>query len=163
MIARFTARASAVAAAAVAVAVLASGCGQNTDPGEAAPEWDPCTAFPESAMQSVGMERKANGGVPGAVCVWSGNDYVVSIRYLERDVDWSLGYQDITPTTVGSYRGNIYHLEGESHPYKCGLQLETRGANVLFEVENTMYREQDPCAVATRIATGLESYLPPAA
>lgn len=149
--------------AAATLTALASGCTQNSNTtAPAAPQWDPCTAFPESVMQTIGMTDKSEEGTTGLRCSWSGaSGYRMDVWYHTNGADWKLGAEDITDTTIGAYQGHTYHLTAQNHPYFCALQLQTRSANVVFEVTNSLHKNDDPCGVATRAATTLGSYLPP--
>ncbi|WP_373283422.1 DUF3558 family protein [Nocardia concava] len=167
MIAKSSARTATAFAAVTAIALLSSGCGRSTDSASSAeaPKWDPCTAFPESALQGVGMTRKAKQDFPGSLCIWSGPSlYELQVEYITKDhnADWKVKAEDPTDTTVGAYTGHIYHVKGNSAAFMCAVQLKTRGSDVVFTVTNSFYKDEDPCAVATRIATALQSYLPPA-
>ncbi|WP_330182745.1 DUF3558 domain-containing protein [Nocardia sp. NBC_01503] len=156
-------RAMTILTAAATLIALVSGCTRNTDTATPpAPQWDPCTAFPEPAMQSIGMTDKSEEGTTGMRCSWSGpTGYRMDVWYHTNGADWKLGAEDITDATIGAYQGHTYHLTTQSHPYFCALQLQTRAANIVFEVTNSLHKDEDPCAVATRAATALEGYLPP--
>ncbi|MFI1920560.1 DUF3558 family protein [Nocardia sp. NPDC020380] len=148
-----------------ATALVVSGCGTRNTTGDAAPPWDPCTAFPESALQDLGMNYKAQTQLHGQTCGWAKlvTGYNVNIFYRTQTdfSDWS-DPEDPSKVTIGSYDGHVYHLKGNSHPFMCAIQLATKNANVVFTVTNTNYQSEDPCAVATQVANGLEKYLPPA-
>ncbi|MFJ4654381.1 DUF3558 family protein [Nocardia sp. NPDC088792] len=164
MITAPAARAATAVSAAVVVALLAGGCEGKTNSTPAAPAWNPCTAFPESALQNAGLDPKTQDRIPG-MCSWSGSThYRVDIRYLTKasGANWQLGHTDITSIKISPYAGHTFHDARENSNYLCGLQLETRGADVTFEVTNSLLQDEDPCAVATRIATGLKDYLPAA-
>lgn len=149
-----------------AVALLASGCGESTDPVAIdAPLWDPCAAFPDTALEAVGVDpaRNTGGDLPDRRCSWvTTNNYILAVEYITKNwgADWKLTAADPTEVTIGPYSGHTYYLKGEGR-YLCDIQLKTRSADVVFEVKNSSYKDEDPCAVATRIVTGLVDYLPP--
>ncbi|WP_330182233.1 DUF3558 domain-containing protein [Nocardia sp. NBC_01503] len=167
MSARQLVNAALVLVAALAVGLFGTGCGRSSDTstGEA-PKWDPCSAFPESAMQDLGLDYKAlpGGQTPGMRCTWANTQtgYSVDVQYRTKNqfTDWRTGAEDITDFTAAPYSGHTYHIQGNSHPFMCSAQLKTKNSDVVFQVTNQNYRPDDPCAFATRIATALAKYLP---
>lgn len=156
---------SATAAVAVAVVLFVGGCSGGTNSTTSAPKWNPCTAFPDAALQGVGMDSKPTGSVPDLRCSWAGSTgYRLDVRYMPKasGADWKSGTTDIAPIKINPYAGHTFHDARENSNFLCGLQLETRGADVTFEVTNSLLKDEDTCAVATRIVTGLKDYLPPA-
>ncbi|MFJ4654382.1 DUF3558 family protein [Nocardia sp. NPDC088792] len=158
-------KATLILAAATSTALAASGCRTSATKSDDAPAWDPCTAFPGSALQELGLDYKAKTELHGHTCGWAklGSGYNVEVTYrtMSRFADWT-GPEDPSKVTVGSYDGHTYHVKGNSHPFMCALQLATKKANVVFTVTNTNYQDEDPCTFASRVANGLEKYLPPA-
>lgn len=158
-------RTAVILTAATATALLVGACGARTSKSGDAPAWDPCIALPDSAVHDLGLNYKAHTEFHGQSCAWAnlGSGYNLDVHYRTNSQfsDWTEP-EDPSEVTIGSYSGHTYHVKGNSHPFMCALQLETKNANVVFTVTNTNYRDEDPCSFATRAATGLEKYLPPA-
>lgn len=157
-----------VAIAAIAVATAA--CGPAKHEAAQAPEWDPCGAFPASVLQESGLDpqRRPNSGVAGVGCSWDSlgdKSLTVDVRY-RRDSgaeSWGKDVNGTTePTTIGSHRGEIYHLNGDEQAFVCVVSLDTTGGgSVLFKLRDQR-AGADPCSELTAVVSVLEKYLPAA-
>ncbi|MEV0297551.1 DUF3558 family protein [Nocardia sp. NPDC050710] len=148
------------------LSAMVAGCGPSKTTSGEAPQWDPCAAFPESAMQQLGFDYKSRVQSPGRKCAWvnSTTGYAPEVQYQTkaRLDDWKSETDALTEVDIGTYAGYRYRFAGVEPRFMCAVRLETENSNVVFNVINQLDGEEDPCIVATHVATALVSYLPPA-
>ncbi|MGS2806122.1 DUF3558 family protein [Nocardia sp. MW-W600-9] len=159
-----------VAALALAtlLSVLSTGCGLTADSSGEAPHWDPCAAFPESAMGQLGFDYKSSAQAPGRECGWlnTKTGYGPDIRYLTKsalDDAWKSEVVSLSEIAIGPYSGYHYRSKGVDPNFVCSVRLKTMNSNVEFSVINQNYGAEDPCPIAIHVATELVGYLPPPA
>lgn len=149
--------------------IVPVGCSAAETSGGEVPQWDPCSAFPDSAMQQLGLNYKSSVQTPGKQCAWlnTKTDYGTEVQYStsEHTDDWRAGIDTPIDTTIGQYTGyryrSLYQDRSVDPNFICTVRLKTKNSYVVFKVINQMLREEDSCAVATDVATALVNYLPP--
>ncbi|MFI8972786.1 DUF3558 family protein [Nocardia asteroides] len=153
---------------ATSLTLLLAGCNTNSDSAGEAPIWDPCDAFPASAMKELGFDYKSSVQSPGLECGWlnTATGYGPDIRYLSKgavDEGWRSKAASLIEITIGQYSGYQYRTEGIDPNFVCSIRLQTENSSVEFSVVNQNYGAEDPCPIVLRVATDLADYLPPPA
>ncbi|WP_425301178.1 DUF3558 family protein [Nocardia neocaledoniensis] len=159
---------TAVVGSSMLLAIALSGCGTKSESSSDAPAWDPCNAFPQSAMMELGYDYKSSTQSPGRECGWinTSTGYGPDISYLSNAAiqnGWRTKATSLIDITIGPYTGYQYRSDGVAPNFVCNIRLETKNSNVLFTIVNQNYGSEDPCPMAKHVATELAEYLPPPA
>ncbi|WP_253815884.1 DUF3558 family protein [Nocardia amikacinitolerans] len=137
-----------VAMLAPLLSAVLTGCGPSKATSGKAPQWDPCAAFPESAMQQLGFDYKSRVQSPGIKCAWvnSTTGYAPEVQYQtdSRLDNWKLETDALTKISIGTYAGYRYRFTGVEPQFMCAVLLETENSSVVFKVINQFAGEEDP-------------------